>query len=208
MWGLTGSFTRSTRIAARSGEAIAYLMMALGLGAALFGRNSGGGIFEGLWLAFIGWFLLTMARQSYAQAKTQGALEGLTVADVMTPEAPTVARDLSLEEYSQEVTRSKSRTHLVVADGRLAGLMTIEALKAVPQTEWAGTSVQAVMLPRDRVHWAAPEDTALALMERMRQDNLQEMAVVASDRVVGLVTLESVAQAVQIRADLKRPAGR
>ena len=208
MWGLTGNFTRSTRYAARSGEAIAYLMIALGLGAALFGRRSGGGVFEGMWLAFIGWFLLTMARQSYAQAATQDALQGLTVADVMAPEAPTVARDLSLQEYSQEVTRSKCRAHLVVADGQLAGLMTIEALKAVPQAEWAGTSVQAAMLPRERVHWAAPEESALALMERMRQGNLQEMAVVADDRVVGLVTLESVAQAVQIRADLKRPAGR
>jgi len=208
LWGITGSFTRSTRFAARSGEGIAYLMMALGLGAALFGRESGGGIFEGMWLAFIGWFLLTMARQSYAQAKTQGSLEGLTVADVMTPEAPTVARDLSLEEYSQEVTRSKCRAHLVVADAQLAGLMTIEALKAVPHAEWAGTSVQAVMLPRERVHWAAPEETALALMERMRQDNLQEVAVVANERVVGLVTLESVAQAVQIRADLNRPIRR
>ena len=203
VWGLTGNFTRATRAAARSGEAIAYLMMALGLGIALFGRENGG-VFEGVWLAFIGWFLLNMARQSYAQATTQEALQGLTVADVMTPEAPTVARDISLEEYSQEVTRSKCRTHLVVADGQLAGLMTIEALKAVPQSDWAGTSVQAVMLPRGNVHWAAPEETALALMERMRQDNLQEMAVVASDRVVGLVTLESVTQAVQIRADLKR----
>jgi predicted transcriptional regulator len=161
-----------------------------------------------MWLAFIGWFLLTMARQSYAQAATQEALQGLTVADVMTPEAPTVARDLSLDEYSQEVTRSKCRAHLVVADGQLAGLMTIEVLRSVPQAEWVGTSVQAVMLPRERVHWAAPDESALSLMERLRQGNLQEMAVVADDRVVGLVTLESVAQAVQIRADLKRPARR
>jgi Zn-dependent protease/predicted transcriptional regulator len=206
VWGLTGNFTRSTRWAARSGEAIAYLMMALGVGIALFGRRAGGGVFEGMWLAFIGWFLLTMAKQSYAQALTQDALQGLTVADVMAPEAPTVARDLSLGEYSQEVTRSKSRVHLVVADGQLAGLMTLDALRSVPQAEWAGTSVQAVMLPRERVHWAAPEETALALMERMRQDGLQEIAVVTDSRVVGLVTLESVAQAVQIRADLKRQA--
>jgi predicted transcriptional regulator len=183
-------------------------MMAMGLGAALFGRRAGMGIFEGVWLAFIGWFLLNMARQSYAHATTQDALHGLTVADLMTAETPTVARDLSLEEYSQEVTRSKARTHLVVADGQLAGLMTIEALKGVPEPEWAGTSVQAVMLPRERVQWAAPEESALALMERMRQENLQEVAVVDHDRLVGFVTLDSVAQAVQIRADLKRPAGR
>jgi Zn-dependent protease/predicted transcriptional regulator len=206
VWGFTGSFTRSTRAAARSGQAIGYLMIAMGLGVALVGRRSG--IFEGLWLAFIGWFLLNMARQSYAQAATQDALQGLTVSDLMAAEPPTVARDLSLQEYSEEVARSKSRAHLVVADGHLAGLMTLEALRSVPQSEWAGTSVQAVMLPRERVHWAKPEETAQALVERMRQDQLQEIAVVSDDHVLGLVTLESVAQAMQIRADLGRAAGR
>jgi hypothetical protein len=42
----------------------------------------------------------------------------------------------------------------------------------------------------------------------MRQDNLQEVAVVSKERVVGLVTRESVAAAVQIRADLKGAANR
>ena len=118
-----------------------------------------------------------MARQSHAQANAQSTLSGLTVADIIMPDAPTVARDLSLEEYSHEVARSKSRTHLVVADGHLAGLMTLDALKSVPETEWAATSVQAVMLPRERVYWTTPQETALALMERMRQDELQEVAV-------------------------------
>jgi Zn-dependent protease/CBS domain-containing protein len=206
LWGATGSFPRATRISARTGEAIGFALIALGLGAALFGRRAGFGMFQGLWTAFIGWFLLNMARQSYAQVKTQGALAGLTVTDIMMPDAPTVPRDLSLEEYSHEVARSKSRTHLVVADGQLAGLMTLDALRAVPQSEWTAMSVQAVMLPRDRVHWTTPEETALALMERMRQDGLQEVAVVESERVVGLVTLDSVAQAVQIRAELNRAA--
>ena len=99
---------------------------------------------------FIGWFLLSAARQSYAQVAAQGALEGLHVADVMTSDLPSVGRDLSLEEYGREVGRTGRRAHLVITDGRLAGLMTIEALQSVPRDEWSGTSVQAVMLPRDR----------------------------------------------------------
>jgi Zn-dependent protease len=204
LWGATGNFPRSTRIASRTGEVIGFLMIALGIAAALFGRRAGFGAFEGLWIAFIGWFLLNMARQSYAQAQAQDTLAGLTVADIMAHDAPIVARDLSLEEYSHEVARSKSRTHLVVADGHLAGLMTLDALKSVPQSEWMGTSVQAVMLPRDRVNWTTPQETALALMDRMRNEGLQEVAVVDNESVVGLVTLDSVAQAVQIRAELQR----
>jgi Zn-dependent protease/CBS domain-containing protein len=207
LWGATGSYPRATRIASRTGEAIGFLLIALGLGAALFGRRAGFGMFEGLWIAFIGWFLLSMARQSYAHAKAQGTLAGLTVADIMAPDAPTVARDLSLVEYSQEVARSKSRTHLVVGDGQLAGLMSMAALKAVPESEWAQTSVQAVMLPRERVYWTSPTETALALVERMQHEHLPQVAVVDDQRIVGLVTFDSVAQAVQIREELNRRAG-
>lgn len=202
LWGVTGSFPKATRIASRTGEGIGFLLIALGLGGALFGRQAGLGLFEGLWIAFIGWFLLNMARQSYAQAQAQEALAGLTVADVMAADAPTVARDLSLEEYSHEVARSRARAHLVVADGQLAGLMTLDALKSVPQSEWTMTSVQAVMLPRERVYWATPAETALSLMDRMRQERLQEVAVVEDERVVGLVTFDSVGHAMQIRAEL------
>jgi CBS domain-containing protein len=129
-------------------------------------------------------------------------LASLTVADVMAPDAPTVSRDLTLDEYSHEVARSKSRTHLVVGDGRLVGLITIGALKAVPESEWPRTSVQAIMIPRERMYWAAPHETALSLMERMRESNLQQVAVVDGEQIVGLVTLESVSHAVQIRAEL------
>jgi Zn-dependent protease/predicted transcriptional regulator len=202
LWGTTGSYPKATRIASRTGEGIGFILIALGLLGALFGRQAGIGMFEGLWLAFIGWFLLNMARQSYAHVATQDALAGLTAADVMMADAPTVPRDLSLEEYSQEVARSKSRTHLVVGDGQLVGLMTLDALKAVPQSEWSATSVQAAMLPRDRVQWTSPAETALALMERMREEHLPEVAVVENERVVGLVTLDSVAHALQIRAEL------
>jgi Zn-dependent protease/CBS domain-containing protein len=204
LWGATGNHLKATRIASRSGEAIGFLLIAVGVGTAVFGRQFGVGMFEGLWTAFIGWFLLNMARQSYAQAQAQGSLAGLMVADIMMPDAPTVPRDLTLDEYSQEVTRSKSRTHLVVADGQLAGLITLDALKAVPESEWSRTSVQAVMLPRDRVFWTTPGEPALALMGRMRDEDLQHVAVVDGERVVGLVTFDSVAQAVQIRAELKR----
>jgi Zn-dependent protease/predicted transcriptional regulator len=202
VWALGRDFTRATQVAARSGQAIAYVMMALGLGGALFGRSAGFGFFEGIWLAFIGWFLLTMARQSYAQAGLQSTLGSLTAADLMTAETPTVTRDLSLEEYGEEVARTKHRVHLVMADGQLAGVMTMDALKAVPRSEWAGTSVQAAMLPREKLAWTTVEEPALSLMERMRQNNLHEVAVVEQDHVLGLVTMESVAQALQIRTEL------
>ena len=203
IWGITKNYTRSTRIAARIGQAIAYGMMGFGVWLAFWERSS----VNGLWFIFLGWFLLTAARQSYVQVEAQGALQGLRAADVMTSEMPTVGRDLSLEEYASEAARTGQRAHLVVSDGRLIGLMRIEALQAVPREEWPYTSVQAVLIARDKLPWTAPEEPVLSVLERMRLANVDQLAVVTGDNVVGLVTRDSIIRVLQARSELGHAAG-
>jgi Zn-dependent protease/predicted transcriptional regulator len=203
VWGITKNYQRSTRIAARSGQAIAYAMMAGGLLWTVRAYSSNGDVVQGLWLMFIGWYLLTAARQSYVQVEAQGALEGLRVADIMSSDLPSVKRDITLEEYAQDAARTGRRAHLVVSDGQLVGLITVQLLQAVPREEWVTTSVQAVMFPRDALQWAAPEEPALSLLERMRNANVEEMAVVTGGNLVGLVTRDSILRVVQARVDLR-----
>ena len=198
IWGITKNYSRSTRIAARIGQGIAAAMMAFGLYLALRYHSN----VNGVWFIFLGWFLLTAARQSYAQITTQGALQGLRAIDVMTAEMPTIGRDLTLEEYAQEAARTGRRAHLVVSDGKLVGLMRLEALQAIPREEWASTSVQAAMLPREQLPWAAPDEPVLNVLERMRSANVDQLAVVRGDSVVGVVTRDSISRIVQARVDL------
>jgi Zn-dependent protease/predicted transcriptional regulator len=208
VWGINKNYARATRIAARSGQVIAYLMIALGLFSVWQPSLLGGDMLGGLWLAFIGWFLLSAARSSYTQISVRGVLEGLRAADIMSAEMSTVGRDMSLEEYGQEVARTGRRAHLVVSDGQLVGLMTVEALQAVPREEWPMTSVQAVMVSRDRVQWAAPEEPAMELLDRMRRTEVDQMAVINDGNVVGLVTRDSVQRALEVRSEFAHPAGR
>jgi Zn-dependent protease/predicted transcriptional regulator len=208
VWGATKDYSRSTRIAARSGQVVAYGLIAVGAISALYGYKSGGDMLNGMWLAFIGWFLLTTARQSRAQADARGALEGLRVSDIMTAELPTVGREISLEDYAREILRTGRRAHLVVAHDQLVGLMTAEAMHSVPQQDWDVTSVQAVMLPKDKLLWAAPEESALSLLDRMRNVGMQQMPVIAGGSVVGIVTRDSILQVLQARGEIGSLAGR
>ena len=73
VWGITKDYARSTRIAARGGQVVAYAMMGAGLAMAVWPSYFGGDILDGLWFVFIGWFLLTAARQSYAQVSANMA---------------------------------------------------------------------------------------------------------------------------------------
>ncbi len=210
VWGFNKDYARATRMTARSGQVIAYGMIALGAGLALTNRTiSGvGGPVGGLWLAFIGWFILSAAKQSQAQVEARGALEGLRVADIMTPELHTVGREISLEDYAREMVRTGRRAHLVVAGDQLVGLVTAEALNSVPQQDWDVTSVQAVMLPKTKLHWAAPEEPALSLLDRMRTVGMQQMPVIAGGSVVGIVTRDSILRVLQSRHEVGTLAGR
>lgn len=107
VWGITHSYERATRLAARIGRLIAYAMIVFGSWHALSGDFIGG-----LWIAFIGWFLLTAAQESVAQVAVRTALAGLRASDVMSHEIPTVGREISLEEYGQQILRTGRRCHL------------------------------------------------------------------------------------------------
>ena len=64
VWWMTGNADRSTRIAAQTGEVVAFLFILLGLYRFFVGAN-----FAGLWMAFIGWFLLEASRSSYTRVE-------------------------------------------------------------------------------------------------------------------------------------------
>jgi Zn-dependent protease/predicted transcriptional regulator len=208
VWGITKDSSRATRITARCGQIVAFAMIAAGAYEGVYGYKGQSDPVQGIWLALIGWFILTAARQSRAQADARGALEGLRVADIMTPELPTIGREISLEDYAREMMRTGRRAHLVVAHDQLVGLMTAEALHSVPNQDWDVTSVQAVMLPKDRLHWAAPEEPALSLLDRMRTIGMQQMPVITGGNVVGIVTRDSILRVLQTRHEVGSLVGR
>ncbi|HEV3219798.1 MAG TPA: site-2 protease family protein [Candidatus Acidoferrales bacterium] len=206
VWAITGSYSRATRIASQGGKIIAYAMIFWGAYNALYLKNYTGGI----WIAFIGWFLLTAAQESYAQLAVREALAGLRAADIMSLDLPTVPRDISLEEYGHLVLRTGRRCHLVASDGKLSGLMTTHALNHIPREEWHITSIQAAMLPLDKVRWAAPEEPVLAVLDRMQSEDINQMPVLQQEpdpHVVGIVSRDSILRVIQTRTEIgKMPA--
>jgi hypothetical protein len=62
-------------------------------------------------------------------------------------------------------------------EGRLVGLMNIETLNRIPREEWHNTSVQAAMLPRERIVWTSAGQPLLPLLERMVADDVHQVPV-------------------------------
>ena len=202
VWGVTKDFARATKIAGMSGKLVAYGMIVFGAWLGMKGQWT-----SGLWLAFIGWFLLNAAQESVAQVAIRETLSGLHAADVMSHEVPTVARDISLEDYGQEVARTGRRCHLVTTDDRLVGMMNVNTLNAVPRSEWGNTSVQGAMIPRDKILWARPDEPLVGLLERLVSADVNQMPVVTDTgndgaHIIGMITRDSILRVMQARSEV------
>ena len=203
VWGATKDFSRATKIAGMSGKVVAYGMIVFGI---WLGMTKGQWT-SGLWLAFIGWFLLNAAQESVAQVAIRETLSGLHAADVMSHEVPTVPRDISLEEYGQEVARTGRRCHLVTTDDRLVGMMNVNTLNSVPRNEWGNMSVQGAMIPREKILWARPDEPLLGLLERLVSADVNQMPVVSDTEndgahIIGMITRDSILRVMQARSEV------
>jgi len=150
---------------------------------------------------------LTAAQASVSQLTIRETLTGLCAADVMSHEVPTIPGNLNLEEYSSEVLRTGRRIHIVTIDDRLLGLMNVAALNLVPRADWAINSVQAVMVPREKILWTSPEEPLQRLLERLMGADVNQMPVVrhgddGAAHIVGMVTRDAILRVIQTRSEL------
>lgn len=203
IWGFTKNFSRATLVAGSSGKVVAYAMMGIG-GYMAFYRSDWQ---NGLWMGVIGLYLLNAAQQSITQMTIRDALSGLHASDVMSHEVPTINGDMTLEEYGAEVLRTGRRCHLVLSGDRLVGMMNVHALNAVPRPEWANNSVQAAMIPRDKIQWTSPDEPLLRLLERLLTADINQMPVVSgatdeAPQIVGIVTRDSILRVMQTHSEL------
>lgn len=193
-WGTTGNFMRATQIASSAGRFFAYLLILLGIWQALTGNW-----IDGLWMAFIGWFLLEAAKESFAHVAIRSTLEGVRAEDIMARDIPTAQRNMSIDEYIHEVLRTGRRCHIVTGGDAPSGLVTLQSAKSIPRDEWATTSIQAVMVPIDKVHSASAEEPALQVLERMQGADINQMPVVSDGHIVGMIGRDAILRVLQTR---------
>ncbi|HTV58591.1 MAG TPA: site-2 protease family protein [Verrucomicrobiae bacterium] len=206
VWGITKDYTKATRFATVSGKAIAYAMILYGVWIALV-LQFPGHFLNGLWLAFIGWFLLSASQESYVQVAIRSSLTGVRAADIMSPEVPAIARDTSIEEYIHEVLRTGRQCHIVMGPDRPVGLVTLQAAATIPRDEWNMNSVQAVMLPVEKIPYVSPDEPAVRVLDRMQSQEITQMPVVSDGHIVGMIARDNIFKILQTRMHVGSLAG-
>jgi len=199
IWWKTGDADRSTRMAARVGQAVAFAFITFGVV-----RFFGGAGVGGLWIAFVGWFLLQAARESYVQVSLTHALEGVRVADVMTHEYPTADGRMNIQDFVEhELLRTGQRFFIVLEGGEMAGVITPHEIRHVDRAKWPFSTLSDVMRRTEDVRTVAPDASLASALELLGQDDLDQLPVLANGHLEGILSRAQVLGYLRTNAELR-----
>lgn len=202
IWGATGNLRVATQWATGVGQLVAYVFIVFGLL-----QVFSGALFTGLWIAFIGWFLLHAAQNSNTQVQLESVMRGVTVGQIMQPTPLIVAANRTVRQLVDTILLPNSATVVPVEQmGRFAGMITLDEVRHVPQDQWDQTTVGQVMTPLTQLHTVRPEQSVLDVLPQMVGRNVNLLPVVAGDEhLVGMVTHEAIVHFLTVRSSLDIP---
>jgi len=202
VWAINKNADRSTRVAARVGEFVAFLFILDGIWQFFSGTG-----FGGLWIAFIGWFLMDAAKASYAEVEITAALRGVRVSEVMSRDCAIVSPGMSLQEFvNTYLLRAGERCFAVEDQGRFLGLITPRDVGNMPRDRWDKTTVQEAMRPLKELHVITPDTPVLDALKLVTGKDVNQLPVVANDALRGVVSRSQLLKLLQVRSELQLPA--
>ena len=201
LWGWKGDIRWATRLAAAAGSVFAFLLMAMGLFAAIVGHD----LIAGVWWFVIGLFLHGAARASYLDILTRDLLGTATAADLMTAAPVTVPPELSLADLVEHFIYAYHHEQFpVVGPGGLLGMVGAREVKLRPRAEWATRRVAEVMTPCTAANCVDARTPAPQALRLMNESGNSRLAVTDRGDLVGILTLKDLLGLIALKLDLER----
>ncbi|GAA0252784.1 CBS domain-containing protein [Haladaptatus pallidirubidus] len=171
------SHARATQLAAEVGKGFAFLLGLFGL----LGFN--------LWLVVLAFFIYIGASGEAQQTVMRAAFRGVTVDDVMTgtENLKTVSPADSVADLMERMFSERHTGYPVVADGRLAGMVTLQDTQPVKEVERDAMTVEDVM-SKDLAS-VTPRTDALDALKAMQKHDVGRLPVVnVNGELVGIIS--------------------
>ncbi len=198
VWKITGSMRQATRAASITGQVIAYLFILLGVWLFFTGN-----ILNGIWLGFIGWFLLSAAQSANSQVMLASVFRGVTVGEVMNPTPTTVPDNISLQHLVDAYFLPGGlRYALVMQADHLVGLITLSDIRHIPREQWEQVLVSYAMIPVERLHVVSPQQSLSEVLPLMAGHDVNQLPVVQNGALVGIVSRDAIVHYLEVRRGL------
>ena len=207
LWRLSGDQRRATRGAAWTGVVFGYGFVALGV-VLLLGPSG----LSGLWLAFVGWFLVQASRQALNNVALETRLDGVTAGALATEPgrwaSPYVTVGHAADSYFAPGEDRCLPVRPQGEDRLYDGVVCVDQLDQRPahaKDLWS-VRVHDVMTAAEGVVEVTPDTPAAEAVRLMSAQDAPAVAVVDDGRLVGIVDRTAVLR--RLRLARPKPSGR
>lgn len=188
VWAISRNFRKATLIAAAGGRFFGFLFIALGVWLALRGN-----FFNGLWIAFIGWFLESAAVAQIQQQVMQGLFIGHNVSEAMSHDFTSIPAETTLEEVVRDhILHSGQTSFVIVHDSEVVGLLTLHGIRKIPRADWATTTAVQAMTPAAKMQSIRADAELWSALERMGRNGVDQLPVMEHERIVGMLSRDDL----------------
>jgi Zn-dependent protease/CBS domain-containing protein len=202
LWGITHSMRRATLIAANVGRFIAYLFIFFGVW-----QMFGGNFINGMWIAFIGWFLESAARGQVQQLALHDILAGHKVSQAMNRQYVAIPADATLQHLVDDhILASGRRSFIVKRSDAVIGLLTLHHFKGIPHTDWPTMTAAQAMIPAEQMKRLRPDTELWPALEEMDRDGVNQLPVMVDGQIQGMLSREDVVSYLRTLHEIGAPA--
>lgn len=202
-WMRTGDINKATRVASNIGKGFALFLIVMG-----FIQIFAGNFVGGLWFVFIGVFVQQAAESGYQQVVIKKALSGLKVRDLMSKPVITVDGSVSVTDAVENYFfKFHHASFPVKSDDKVAGLLTLNNVRAIEKDKWSETRVREVMNRLGPNDTMSPDDSAIDALARMMSNNngnLGRFPVVQEGQLVGIISRQDIMKMLEFKTGLER----
>jgi Zn-dependent protease/CBS domain-containing protein len=199
LWWRSGSRQRGVHTAVRVGRVFAYLMIAGGAVELFLGAPV-----NGIWIVFLGLFLLSAGASEEAGTTVRTLLRSVPVSAAMTSPVVTLPDWVTVEQFIESVAPNHAFTTYPVHDqsGKLTGVVRLSDLVRVGRNERGTTRLFQAARPIAEVPTTNPREDLAALIQRIGSAIDQRVLVFDQGNLVGIVSPADVARVLTTRQAL------
>ena len=198
IWHFTGNLHKATRIASTIGQWFGYFLMFIGLTNMFYGN-----LINGLWILFIGYFVVQASQSSYQNTIVSDIFSRTMVGEFMTREVVAIDRSVSVSDAVDEYFfRYKYNVFPVMDEDDVIGIITIDNVKRIPKEEWGVTTVGAIATELGDVLRVSPDETVSNVISKIFSNNIGRVLVMEEGSLVGIVSRTDIMNHLRIYMQL------
>ena len=202
IWKTTGNLERATFIASTVGRVIGFVIIAAGIFFIFMGN-----FLNGIWLAFMGWFIQSSAQTGYRQLIFETSIKGIKVRDIMNENIVNVTKDITIQDLVDDYfMKYRFGRFPVIEDEktqRFIGVISLHDIKGVSKEEWPKVKIGDIV---KSVSESEKVDMSMEIsdaIKRMGKNDLGHLVVMSGDKLRGIITKSEVMRFIRIRSEFR-----